>query len=307
MSNAFVDDQFSDHVPLSPDAETKAWIVFGTLFGLITFAYWDMLYLTGSYWFDALYSHGWLIPVIGGFLFWRLRKPLTEVSANERWIGVGVMVLFLVMRCISANFDINPVIRLSYVGVLLGAILLVGGWKMFTWAGPAIGFLVFMFPFPALIEKNVLIGLQKIATIASTAVLQTFGIGAVQDGNRILIDELELGVVDACSGLRMLSVFVAMCVALAILMDRPWWDRLAVLLAAVPIALISNIVRIVLTAILYKSFGMDNDTVNTLIHDGAGFAMMFIGMGLLAVLFTVLSNLTIPIEEDYSGFGTAAG
>ncbi|MEQ8209298.1 MAG: exosortase/archaeosortase family protein [Lacipirellulaceae bacterium] len=307
MSNAFVDDQFSDHVPLSPEAETKAWIVFGGLVALISIAYWDMLLLTGSYWFDALYSHGWLIPVIGAFLFWRLRKPLTEVSAQERWIGVAAMVFFLAIRCFAAKFDINPVIRLSYVGVLLGAVMLVGGFKMFTWAGAAVAFLVFMFPFPSVMERKVLLGLQKVATIASTAVLQTFGIGAVRDGNRILIDELELGVVDACSGLRMLSVFVAMCVALAILMDRPWWDRLAVLVAAVPIALISNIVRIVLTAYLYKNFGMKNDTINVLIHDGAGFAMMFIGMGLLAVLFSVLTKLTVPIEEDYSGFGTAAG
>ncbi|QDT01418.1 exosortase/archaeosortase family protein [Adhaeretor mobilis] len=307
MSSTFDNDFIDEDIQLDADAEQKAWIIFGVLFALVTLAYENLIRATVPFWFDSLYSHGWLIPVIAAGLFWVRRQPLTRVATSERWIGAAVMFLFLNLRWYFSIIDMQPVIRMTFIGVLLGVVMLVGGWRMLKWAGPAVAFLLFMFPLPSVLEHTVLLGLQKMATICSTAVLQTLGISAVRDGNRILIGEMQLGVVDACSGLRMLTIFVAMSVALAIVMKRPWWDRLAVLVAAVPIALLANIIRIVITALLYKWFGMENDLINTLVHDWAGLAMMPIGLGFLALLFAILSNLTIPIEDDYSDFGMAAG
>ena len=60
------------------------------------------------------------------------------------------------------------------------------------------------------------------ATIASTFLLQCFGQPAIAEGNRILIEDVTLNVVEACSGLRMLVTFFAFSVAAALLMDRHW-------------------------------------------------------------------------------------
>src|SRR5690606_34626424 len=109
-------------------------------------------------------------------------------------------------------------------------------------------------------------------------------------------------------GLRMLTIFGAMSVAMFLIIDRPWWDRLIILLSAIPIALISNVIRIVTTALLYIAFGQENETLNNIIHDWAGFAMMPIGLGLWWIELAILSRLTVPTEADeFGAFGAAAG
>jgi exosortase len=165
-----------------------------------------------------------------------------------------------------------------------------------------------MYPLPSVLERTLLMKLQAYASIMSTYVLQTLGISAARVGNTISIDTLSepLQVAEACSGLRMLTIFGAMSVALVMIIERPWWDKLVILLSAIPIALISNVVRIVSTALLYLAFGQETAWLNKIIHDWAGFLMMPIGLGLLWIELAILSRLTIPLETDeFVPFGAA--
>jgi exosortase len=179
---------------------------------------------------------------------------------------------------------------------------------MFRWAWLPIGFLAFMFPLPSMLENTLLMKLQTYATIFSTWALQIMGVSAARQGNTINVDTLQeaLEVAEACSGLRMLTIFGAFSVAIVMIIDRPWWDKLILLLSAIPIALASNVIRIVATALLYMAFGQDTPWLNKIIHDWAGFAMMPIGLGLLWIELAILSRLTIPIDaDDFVPYGHA--
>lgn len=245
------------------------------------------------------------------FIYAMRDVKMYHVFTRDRWIGVAIIAACLAMWIFASRIDMNPVNRLSYIGVLLGITLLMGGVRMLKWAGPALGFLIFMFPLPSVVERSVLLFLQKLAAMMSTWVLQLLGMTAMRDGNRIIVDQLPLDVADACSGLRMLTIFGAMSVALAMTIQRPWWDRLCVLLSAVPIALAANVVRIVLTALLLSRFGQDSNFISTLIHDWAGLLMMPVALGLLWLEFEVLSRLSVPVDQDdefgTADFGAAAG
>lgn len=307
MSNAF-DDSFSEEVPLGPAESRVAWIIFGVLFALIVAAYADMLVYTTTYWNKGLYSHGWIVPLIAGYLFSIRRRPLVETLDLDRWLGVGLLTACLGLRVWAAVYDYNNPDRLSFLGSLLAICLIAGGRSMLKWAGPALAFLIFMFPLPNVLETTLLMKLQTWASVMSTFTLQTLGIAAARSGNVISIDTLkDLTVAEACSGLRMLTIFGAMSVALVMIIDRPWWDKLAILVSAIPIALVSNIVRIVTTGLLLLAFGQGTPWLDKLIHDWAGFAMMPVGLGLLYVELAVLSRLTIPIDagSEFASFGAA--
>ncbi|MCH7751301.1 MAG: exosortase/archaeosortase family protein [Planctomycetes bacterium] len=292
---------------LNKEETQSAWLVFGGLVLLLTYGYLNMLSYTSMSWKDPLYSHGYIVPLFAGFLFWVRRRPLTVVEPGERWIGLGILLISLAVRLGASYVDMNPLDRLSYLGALLGVCQMVGGTSMLKWAGPAVGFLVFMYPLPSVLEHSVLLFLQKLAAIASTWVLQLLGAPALRDGNRIMIDQLPLEVADACSGLRMSTIFGAMSVAMAILIIRPWWDRVTILLSAIPIALVTNVIRITLTALLFMAFP-DSELVHQLVHDWAGLAMMPIAMGLLWIELQLLEQITVPIEsDDYAAFGAAYG
>lgn len=306
---AFADlSDFSDERPLDAAAAKTAWIVFGALVVALVAAYWNMLTFTSTYWAKDMYSHGYIVPLFAAYLFWIRKRPLLDAAPVERWIGVGVVAASLLVRVYSAYYDINLYERLSYIGALLGVCLIVGGKSMLRWAGPALAFLIFMYPLPYVLEGTLLMRLQTYASILSTWTLQMLGVSAARTGNTISVDTLKeaLQVAEACSGLRMLTIFGAMSVALVMIIERPWWDKLIILLSAIPIAVISNVIRIVSTALLYLAFGQETAWLNKIIHDWAGFAMMPIGLGLLWIELAILSRLTIPLEtDDYVPFGAA--
>ncbi len=155
---------------------------------------------------------------------------------------------------------------------LAGLALAVGGRAVWRWAWPSIAFLMFMIPLPHTLAVAMTNPLQRVATVASTFMLQTFGLPAVADGNVIHLNDVELGIVEACSGLRMLVVFFALSTAVALVVQRPLWERLVLVLSAVPIALLANTVRITATGILHETAG--RAVADVVFHDLAGWLMM---------------------------------
>ena len=227
---------------------------------------------------------------------WMRWEPIGPVPAMERWIGLALLAFGLSMRLFAAEWGMNPVDRLSFLPAIFGVFMLVGGFNIIRWAGPALGFLIFMFPLPTKLEVLVLLRLQTLASMCSTFVLQTLGVPAFRQGNVINISGMDLFIADACSGLRMVTIFCALAVAMVFLIERPWWDKFIILLSAVPIALIVNIVRITVTGLLYMWVGQDNKFVHHLAHDWAGYFMMPLALGILWLELQILERLTIPVE-----------
>jgi len=244
--------------------------------------------------------------LLGIFLFCLRGATIRQVMPGERWIGLAILAVSLGVRLFASHVDSNPLDRLTFLGALIGICQLMGGFSMLRWAGPPLGFLFFMFPMPSVIERTVLLELQKGAAMVSTWTVQILGLPAIREGSRIVIDQIPLDVADACSGLRMSTIFGAMAVAMVLLIDRPWWDRLIILISAIPIALLTNIIRITVTALLYYWFP-ENERLHLLAHDWAGYVMMPIALGFLWLELQILTRLTIPLEtDDYAGFGATA-
>ncbi|MFV2068738.1 MAG: archaeosortase/exosortase family protein, partial [Pirellulales bacterium] len=88
----------------------------------------------------------------------------------------------------------------------------------------------------------------------------------------------------------------ALAVLIALVAKRPWWDRLIILISAIPIALTVNIVRVTVTGMLYMTAG-DSELAHKIFHDWAGWFMMPLALGLLYVELQILSHLVIEDEE----------
>jgi exosortase len=273
-------------------------MILGGLILLLVLAYWDMFALTSAAWSEGLYSHGWIVPLGALWLLWLRWEPFGSVEPMERWVGLALVVVGLSARLVAAEYGIAPLDRISFLPAIFGVFMLVGGFQVIRWAGPALGFLVFMFPLPHKLEVLVHLNLQKLASICSTFVLQTLGVSAFRSGNLINMPGLEhpLTIADACSGLRMLTIFCALAVAMVFLIERPWWDKLVILLSSVPIALAVNIIRITVTGLLYKFVGQENAFATKLAHDWAGWLMMPLALGFLWLELQILERLTVPIE-----------
>jgi exosortase len=233
------------------------------------------------------------VGLVGALLV--IQQPVPrDVKPSARWAGVGLLSLGLGTRLLATYFPNLTPEMYSFVPAVMGVMLLFGGWKWLAWSGAPIAFLIFMFPLPSFLDSGLLGPLQKFATSASTYCLQTLGIAAVNESNRIVLGEVNMDIIEACSGLRMLTIFGALAVAITMVTDRPWWEKLIIVASAVPIALAVNIIRITITGIMYLHVG--SETAEHIFHDLYGWFMMPMALGLLYVEFQVLSHLFV--EED---------
>lgn len=249
------------------------------------------------------YSHGYLVPAFACVLLWMRWEPLTPSDASERWWGALMIGASVLLRLPLSFFAQTIPEMVTVLPALCGAFLIIGGWKALRWSWPAVVFLVFMFPLPDFVERGLLEPLQKIATIASTYALQTLGLAAFREGNRIILGDIKLGVVDACSGLRMLTIFFALATAIILVTVRPMWERIVIVLSAIPIALAVNIARITVTGVLYKV--ANKELAETVFHDLAGWVMMPMALGLLYLELQLLAHLVIDEDSEEASYGTA--
>jgi exosortase len=262
----------------------------------LLWAYWPTLATMSERWSsDAQYSHGFLVPIFAAAILWfrRERFPTGKLEPSLR-AGLLWLLAGLAMHLLGGRLAVEPLDAFSLLPTLVGLCLLMGGWAALRWAWPAIAFLGFMLPLPYQVELFLAHPLRRVATTATTYLLQLLGFPALAEGNVILIDDLRLGVIDACSGLGMLVTFFALSTAFALVIERPLLDRLVLVVSAIPIALIANIVRITATAVAHRTLG--SAAGNALTHDLAGWLMMPLALGLLWLEMTYLRRLLVEVE-----------
>ncbi len=196
-------------------------------------------------------------------------------------------------------FYVEAIDAIAFLCTLTGVVLLVWGQRFFRGVWPAVLFTGFMLPLPFQLERTLSDPLQVLGASESAWFIQAFGIPAIAQGNTILMGETRLGVAEACSGLRMLMVFFAISASAVIISNRTRWEKLLILLSAIPIALIANIVRIVATAVAHQSFG--RETADLIFHDLSGWLMMPLAMLLLYLELKILDLVFVKAADSRPG------
>ena len=265
--------------------------------GLVIWAYLPMLRVFFDKWVnDPQYSHGFLVPIFSGYLLWKDRQNGPLSLRPLPWVGAALLAMTLGMRAVAGSILFHQLDAASLLVALAAVAIVAGGMPLLRRTGPAILFLVFMIPLPYELERNVGQPLKTAATVSSTYLLQTLGQPAIRDGNVILIDELRLGVVDACSGLKMLVTFAAFSVGAVLLMQRSHFEKLMVLLGIIPVAIASNVLRITGTGLGYTAFS--GPEMREFIHNALGWLMMPIGLAMLGLEVWALRRLVVdPLPQ----------
>jgi exosortase len=263
----------------------------------LLWAYWPTLRAMAERWSDdPQYSHGFLVPVFALVLLWSRRAYQPRLPLQASWWGCAWLLAALALRLVSGLFYLGPLDGYSLLASLTGVVLLVGGRPALRWSWPAIAFLAFMLPLPFQIDTALAYPLRRLATLASTYLLQTFGLPAFAEGNVLVLEGVRLEVAEACSGLGMLMTFFALTTAVAVLVDRTLLDKLIVVASAVPIALLVNVMRITATALAHRGLGAE--TAHVLKHDLAGWLMMPLALGLLWLELRLLDRLLPPCQDS---------
>ncbi len=265
---------------------------------------WPLATLVRRWWDEPDYIHGFLVIPFAVYLLLR-RRAMIKGAASQRSavaLALGVVLLGVAgfVKWWSAFYCYALADPASLLPCLAGVVLLVGGWRALRWAWPSIAFLIFMIPLPGFLAEQLSQPLQGLATTASAYVIQTMGIPAMAQGNVILLTQGSVEVVQACSGLRMLMLFFAVCFGAAFVVRRSWAEKVAIVLSAVPIAILANVARITVTSICHEMASREilpgvvgHGMANEFYHNLAGWFMMPLAVVLLWVELWLLDKLLV--------------
>jgi exosortase len=205
---------------------------------------------------DENYSHGFLIPLISGYAIWMQWQRLAALPVQPRLIlGSGIVALAVAFHLAGVLTGELYASRLSLVVSLVGLTLYFGGWLWLRTLAFPIGVLLLALPVPSIIFNPLAFRLQLLASDYATRVIQFCGIPALREGNIIELAALKLQVVEACSGIRSLMTLTTLAVVYGYFFERQWWRRVVLVLAVLPIAVLTNAARVAVTGILAHTRG----------------------------------------------------
>ncbi|MCZ2340717.1 MAG: exosortase/archaeosortase family protein [Bacteroidales bacterium] len=245
----------------------------------------------------ADYSHGLLLLPFAGYVLW-LRRDLfpTMIRWPDLW-GVPVMALAGGVYLGAGQTNIAKewlqgfAVILAMTGIVVLFLGKSGGLK---WAWPALVLFPLVLELPWRVSEMLSLKLRELATHVGSATFLTAGLPAYTEGNVIIIGSTRLGVENACSGLSMLLTFVAVAAAVAILArSRPIVDRLLVLFSAIPVAVLCNLIRIVLTGLVYHAGWQELGDL--IVHDLFGWLMMPLALAFIWAELRIMDWLFVPV------------
>ncbi len=233
------------------------------------------------------YSHGYLIPIISFYMAWSKRHEVAQAEYSPNNWGLLLLVLGIgqyIIGYIGAEHFLQST---SILVVICGIILFLGGVSFVKVLLAPVLFLIFMIPLPAIIWKNFAFTLKLFATKAAVILMEQLGMVVLREGNVLYLPGATLEVVDACSGLRSLVSLLALSTLIAFFSTLPKWKKTILVFSSIPVALVSNIIRIVITALLVQSIGPQ--ATEGIYHSLSGLFVFTIGVMLFYFLHLLLS------------------
>ena len=255
---------------------------FALLGSLVLLLYADAIpAMVADWWTDPGYSHGFLVLPLAAYVLWTQRDSILAARTAPDNRG-------LVLTALSCFFYLAGSLGAEFFVTRVSLLLLVAG---ITWTFWGIGrlrrlafpllLLVTAIPLPAIVYHQVALPLQILASGTSTSILQFFGIPVFREGNVIHLAEVQLGIEEACSGLRSVSSLAVLALVIGYLHGHTRKTRVALFLMVLPVAIVTNFFRVAGTAVLAEHY--DVTIAMGFYHSFTGWLVFLAGFGFLYV------------------------
>lgn len=249
--------------------------------GVLFLAYVPVFLWMWDRWFaiDSYYSHGILVPFVSGYLLWQKRGDLSRIARRpSRW-GVPLVISGALIYALSSIFRIYFSSAFSLLLVLAGLVLHFYGKEFFRAILFPFGFLFFMMPLPLFIIVNLSFKLKLFAAEIARWVLRNMGFSVFRDGSILRLPHTQVVVDDVCSGLRSLISLTALSAIFAFWFKGPAWKRIILFVSAIPIAVVTNVCRVVFLSFVSEVWGPEYAT--GFVHDFSGFMIFALAFVML--------------------------
>jgi exosortase len=238
-------------------------------------------------WGNHDWNHSYVVPVISGWLIWQHRGEIARIRPTVFWPGLTPLLLGLVSYPVFVFVFRNHMGQgYSMVLALFGAVLLLTGPRLMRYLMFPIAYLAFAVTLPVMWMNDITFRLRQLAATGGYILLRMLGTETELKGNTLEVTTstgvVPLDVADACSGMSMVIAFLALGVAMALVGLKEWWQRVVLVMLAIPVAILLNVLRIGVLGLLSMA---DPDLATGEAHMLIGTLLLF--PGFLMYLFIV--------------------
>jgi exosortase len=242
------------------------------------------------------YSSGLLVPFLALYILWSRRDEITQCRIRPAILGLFAFIAAQLVRIFGLFYMYSSAERLSIVLSIGALVLLLFGLEILRKVFTVLLFLYLMLPWPNRVQTAVTLPLQRWATSSAVFCLEMVGYDVISEGNVIHIGNIRVAVAEACNGLRMITAFFVISGLVVLLVKRPWWEKLIVLISSLPIALFCNTIRLAVTAVFFTI--LEGEHWEKVFHDFGGYAMMPLALAAIVTELWFLKKLTTNPEEE---------
>ncbi len=233
---------------------------------------------------DSYYSHGFLIPVVVAYLIWLQRDVLRSLQDSRRWTGLIIVGIGVFLHLAGTAFYVFSISGFSILFLVVGMVMYLWGEAVAKVLWFPLAYLSFMFPIPESFLTALSFPLKMQVSSCTVALVSSMGIPIFREGFYLHIPKGTLLVGNPCSGLRSLIAFLALGTVYAHLAQMSWRKTTVFAMATVPVALVSNVVRMTVLVFIAQFLSLEAAAPTSPLHDATGLLAFVVGLGLLWAL-----------------------
>ena len=238
---------------------------------------------------DQNYSHGFFVIPLSLYFAWERREALASAVVRPHWAGLLMIAASLLIYFAGVMGAELFLTRASLIGVIGGSVLFLFGSAHLRVLLFPIAFLFLMIPPPAVLFNQLALPLQLFASRMGEGIIAAAGVPVLRDGNVLHLPSRSLEVVEACSGIRSLISLLMLALVLGYFTDRRIGARIAIAVAAVPLAILANAVRVAGTGI--ASEWISPSAADGFFHTFSGWLMFVVAVLGLVLLQRALLHV----------------
>ncbi|MCG8512231.1 MAG: exosortase/archaeosortase family protein, partial [Rhodospirillales bacterium] len=277
-----------------------AWIVLAAA-GIAVFwaGFKDLLWIA---WNDIESSHILLIPPLVAYLIWQRFDVIRKAGPSAGWLGLLPLATAVAVWEIGYREDHRVGSHLAIILWVVGTCIIAFGHRAAIKVGwPVLGLLLLAMPIPYSVRVQFAVPAQHLTAIVSEQVLLILGISVVRTGSVLNIGDTQVGIAEACNGMRMLFAVVLICYAYAVASPMRWWARVVLTLISPFIALVCDGFRVVPTTWVY---GWAETETAEAFHDFSGWATAALAFGMVWCIGHFSEWLGLPVYRTASASST---
>jgi exosortase len=249
------------------------------------------------------YTHLLLIVPISAALIFaeRTLKPAFDpaVGFGSALLVIAILIGGYSSWMIGSQSDLQlSISMLAMVTWWIGSFVLCFGTRMARQFLSPLAFLFWLVPIPAPALNQIVAFWQQGSAISASILFSAVGVPVTQDGIMLSIPGLTLEVAQECSSLRSSLMLIVTSMVLAHLFLRSFWRKTTVVLAAIPLSIAKNGLRIFTISMLGTR--VDPGFLHGNLHRNGGILFFLLALFAVVLLLWLLNRRENRLSETYS-------